>query len=245
MKGHSAIRPLGRQRGVNVRTRLCGILVLCPMLRRALSWLWPMPEAIAEGRSGKLEVRWENGRKVLNSPNGNQSFGALHRVWQRTLAHLDLASKPPRSVLMLGLGAGSAPTVLRDELGVKCPITAVELDPVVVRLARSHFQLDRFDDLDVIVGDATIQVHALRDRYDLVLVDLFDDLDLARGVDSRSFIHGLRDRCSETGTVCLNTVAYDTASDRRCQAVHDHAGRVFHGLEELRLEEVNRMFIAW
>ncbi len=219
------------------------ILVLCPMLRRAMSWLWPTTEATAEGRSGKLEVRWENGRKVLNSANGNQSFGALHRVWQQTLAQVDLRSNPPRSVLMLGLGAGSAPTILREELGIVCPITAVELDPVVVRLARSHFQLDRFTDLHVIEGDATIQIHALRDRYDLVLVDLFDDLDLARGVDSRSFLHGLRDRCSDTGKVCFNTVAYDEASDRRCQAVHDHALRVFHGVEELRLEEVNRMFI--
>jgi len=214
------------------------------MLRRTLSWLWPQTEATAEGRSGKLEVRWENGRKVLNSPNGNQSFGALHRVWQKTLAHLDLQADPPRSVLMLGLGAGSAVTILREELSIKCPIIAVELDPVIVRLARSHFQLDRFTDLNVIEGDATIQVHALRDRYDLVLVDLFEDLDLARGVDARSFIHGLRDRCSDMGKVCINTVAYDETSDRRCQAVHDHAQRVFHGIEELRLEEVNRMFIA-
>ncbi|HRH71148.1 MAG TPA: fused MFS/spermidine synthase [Flavobacteriales bacterium] len=215
------------------------------MLRRALSWLWPTTEARTEGHFGRLEVRWENGRKVLNSANANQSFGALHRVWKKTLTHLDLSADPPRSVLMLGLGAGSAVAILREELGIPCPITAVELDPEIVRLAHTHFQLGRFRDLKVMEGDATIQIHALRDRYDLVLVDLFDDLDLARGVDSRSFVHGLRDRCSETGRICFNTVAYDEVSDRRCQAVHDHTQRVFHGVEELRLEEVNRMFIAW
>lgn len=213
------------------------------MLRRTLSWLWPQTETTAEGRSGKLEVRWENGRKVLNSPNGNQSFGALHRVWQKTLTPLDLSSNTPRSVLVLGLGAGSALAILREELGMRCPITAVELDPVVVRLARSHFQLDRFADLTVIEGDATIQVHALRERFDLVLVDLFEDLDLARGVDSRSFIHGLRDRCSDAGKVCFNTVAYDDLSERRCQAIHDHAQRIFNRVHEVRLEEVNRVFI--
>lgn len=214
------------------------------MIRRALSWLWPMTEATAKGRSGPLTVRWENGRKVLNTAHGNQSFGALHRVWQQTMDHVLLPEAPPLNVLLLGLGGGSVPAILRGERGIRAPITAIELDPAMVQLARDHFGLDKVAALEVIIGDATIQVHALRDRFDLVLVDLFDDLDLARGVDARGFLHGLRDRCDDGGVVCFNTVAYDAASDRRCQAVHDHAQRIFHSVEELRLEELNRMFIA-
>lgn len=214
------------------------------MLRRALSWIWPMTESTVEGRFGQLSVRWERGRKVPNSPYGNQSFGALHRVWQQTLEHVLLPEAPPTSVLLLGLGGGSVPAILRNELGITAPITAVELDPAMLALARRHFGLDKIADLTIIPGDATIQVHAMKERFDLVLVDLFDDLDLARGVDSRSFVHGLRDRCADGGLVCFNTVAYDDASDRRCQAVFDHAQRVFHTVEELRLEGLNRMFIA-
>ncbi len=213
------------------------------MLRRILSWLWPISETTVAGRFGKLEVRWENGRKVLNSAAGNQSFGALHRVWQATMAHLNLVENPPRSVLLLGLGGGSVPAILWEEMGLVARITAVELDPAMVSIARSHFGLDRFTDLNVVLGDATIQVHALPDRYDLVLVDLFDDLDLARGVDSRSFMHGLRDRCAEGGTVCVNTVAFSDASESRCETVKAHGQRVFHSSEELVLEHVNRMFI--
>lgn len=190
-----------------------------------------------------LTVRWEAGTKVLNSVEGNQSFGALHRVWQAVFAHLRLNQRPPRHVLLLGLGGGSVPAILREELAIAAPITAIELDPGMVQLARMHFALDRHRNLEVILGDATIQVHALRDRYDLVVVDLFADLDLARGVDSRAFLHGLRDRCAENGVVCFNTVAYDSASDWRCQAVHDHGLNVFHRVQELRQEEVNRVFI--
>jgi len=203
-----------------------------------------MTEVTVDGLSGKLTVRWENGRKVLNSAFGNQSFGALHCVWQQTFEHVLLPEAPPQSVLLLGLGGGSVPAILRNELGVAAPITAMELDPAMVELARRHFALDGIPDMKVISGDATIQVHALKERFDLVLVDLFDDLDLARGVDSRGFLHGLRDRCADGGVLCFNTVAYDEASDGRCQAVHDHAQRVFHAVEELRLEGLNRMFIA-
>jgi spermidine synthase len=213
------------------------------MLRRIISWIWPISETTIPGKFGDLEVRWEDGRKVLNSAHGNQSFGSLHRVWQRTLSHLDTPGSPPASVLLLGLGGGSVPRILREELGVKAPITAVEIDPAMVALARTHFGLDRCTDLNVIIGDATIQVHAITARYDLVLVDLFDDLDLARGVDSRSFMHGLRDRCAENGIVCVNTVAYDTASDLRSMAVKRHGQRVFLSFEELVLENVNRVFI--
>jgi len=213
------------------------------MWRRLLSYLWPTIQLREPSLHGVLTVRWEAGAKVLNSANGNQSFGALHRVWQLIFDELDLRRDPPRDVLLLGLGGGSVPTILREELGIAARITAIELDPAMVRIAQAHFGLERHADLKVIIGDATIQVHALRQRFDLVVVDLFDDLDLARGVDSRAFVHGLRDRCAEGGTVCFNTVSYDAASDRRCKAVVDHAMAIFQEVHEFRAEEVNRVFI--
>ncbi|MCB0769349.1 MAG: hypothetical protein KDC00_02965 [Flavobacteriales bacterium] len=215
------------------------------MFQRTLSWLWPVTHSRTEGLFGPLEVRWENGRKVLNSRYGNQSFGSLHRVWQRTFAHIESRALAPASVLILGLGGGSLLEILRDDLRSGAPITAVELDPTMVEIARDQFDLGRFRDLTLVLGDAMIQVHALRERYELVLVDLFDDLDLARGVDSRAFIQGLRDRCAENGTVCINTVGHDPHSVERCERVLLHARRTFHHVQELRLEGVNRMFIAW
>jgi spermidine synthase len=209
-----------------------------------LSWLWPLRVAVLPGRSGDLELRWENGRLVVNSAQGNQSFGSLHRVWQRVLERVLVPGQPPANVLLLGLGGGSAPTILRKERGLRMPITAVEWDPAMVALARQHFGLDALGDITVVEGDATIQVHALTGRFDLVLVDLFDDLDLARGVETMGFLHGLRDRCADGGVVCFNTVAYDEASDARCQRVHDGMQRVFHTVEEVRLEEMNRVFVA-
>lgn len=225
------------------RAALHGLSHLCLMWRRTLSILWPQMEARATGRHGELSVRWEAGSKVLNSPNGNQSFGALHRVWQVVFAKLRLSERPPQQVLLLGLGGGSVPAILRDELGIAAPITAIELDPTMVHLARTHFDLDRHRDLHVLEGDATIQHHALKERFQLVVVDLFADLDLAHGVDSKAFLRGLRERCAPDGVVCFNTVAYDPISERRCQAVHDLSLMLFDRVDEIRLEAWNRVFI--
>ncbi|MBK9176885.1 MAG: hypothetical protein IPM46_11240 [Flavobacteriales bacterium] len=211
-------------------------------LAKWLSWAWPMRIARHQGRSGPLEVRYEAGRLVLNSAQGNQSFGSLHRVWQQVLHRLELQAAPPRSVLLLGLGGGSVPRILRDELHIGAPITAVELDPVMIEIGRRYFGLGCYADLRIIEGDATVQAHALRERFDLVLVDLFDDLDLARGTDTLGFAHALRDRCA--GTLCFNTVAYDSGSSGRCDRVKENLSRVFGSVDEWRFEDVNRVFIA-
>jgi len=217
-------------------------------LTRWISWLWPIRETQVEGRSGPLEVRWENGRLVVNSAQGNQSFGSLHRVWQRILDQVVDRERPPANVLLLGLGGGSAVHILRKEMGLTTPITAVEWDPAMISLAKEYFALEGFKELTVVEGDATIQLHSKvsgqRTRYELILVDLFDDLDLARGVEAMPFIHGLRDACSPSGVVCFNTVSFDEASEKRCELVRERLQRVFNKVEEVRLEEVNRVFLA-
>ena len=207
-----------------------------------LSWLWPVGIAKAEGRHGDLEVRYEAGGLVLNSRNGNQSFGSLHRVWQHVFAHIGLKDQPPANVLLLGLGGGSVPTILRNELGLAAPITAVEIDPAMIELGRKYFDLGAHIALELVAADATLHIHTDTKRYELVVVDLFDDLDLARGVETMGFAHALRDRCG--GTLCFNTVAYDALSGVRCQRVRDNLGKVFPSVDELVLEGVNRVFIA-
>lgn len=212
------------------------------MWKRWLSWAWPIPAGLTSGRHGELQLRYENGRLVLNSANANQSFGSLHRVWQQVFRLMELKEHPPKDILLLGLGGGSVPRIVREELGLAVPITAVEIDPVMILLAKEQFGLDRYDAVHVVEGDAVVQAHAMRERYDLVLVDLFEDLDLARGVDTLGFAHALRDRCA--GTLCFNTVAYDAASDARCERVKQHLSKVFGSVEEWRLEDVNRVFVA-
>lgn len=213
-------------------------------LLRWASWVWPIRLTAEQGRHGPLEVRWEQGRKVLNSAHANQSFGSLHRVWQRVFKHLGLRGDPPTSVLILGLGAGSAVRILRHELGIPAKITAIEIDPIMVELAHRHFGLGAQSDITIIPGDAIIQLQVYPERSDLLIVDLFNDLDLARGVDTLGFAHALREHCAEGGTVCFNTVSYDAVSESCCSRIHDHLSRVFNSVEEFRTEDLNRVFIA-
>jgi spermidine synthase len=213
-------------------------------LARLLSWISPVPVERAKGRRSDLCVRWELGRKVLNTANANQSFGSLHHLWREVFAHVGLKDQPPTDVLMLGYGGGSVVRILRQELGLHMPITAVEYDTEVIRLARRHFGLDQHADLRMVEGDATVQIHALTGRYALVVVDLFNDLDMAFGVDAMGFAHALRDRCAEGGMVLFNTIGYSEESEARCERIGQNLRRVFHAVEVYSALDINRVYIA-
>jgi spermidine synthase len=122
-----------------------------------------------------LEVVYVNGRCVLNARNVNYSFGSLHRVFEEAFAKLRLEERRLRDVLLLGCGAGSVVQILRAKYSRDCAITAVEIDPVVIELAREHFLIDRVPELEIVCMDAAEYVAASPGAYDLVVIDLFVD----------------------------------------------------------------------
>jgi len=109
---------------------------------------------------GTFASYWRFGRAATGS------------VWDALAAPL-LALPPARrrSVLILGLGAGSAARVVRA-IAPAARIVGVELDPRVVAAARRHFALDALD-VEVVCDDALRFLARERRRFDLVIEDVF------------------------------------------------------------------------
>jgi spermidine synthase len=84
---------------------------------------------------------------------------------------------PPRSVLMLGLAGGTAYRILRHLLPA-CELTAIDIDPEIVALAREHMELDRLN-IEVLTADAYPWLEKNQRRFDVV----FDDIYLAGKTD--------------------------------------------------------------
>lgn len=78
---------------------------------------------------------------------------------------------PPRSVLMLGLAGGTAFRILRHLLP-ECRLTAVDIDPEIVALARKHMELDA-SGIEVIIGDAYAWLANNRRTFDVVIDDIY------------------------------------------------------------------------
>ena len=93
-------------------------------------------------------------------------------VWDALAAAIAaLPQERRRSVLLLGMGGGSAARVVRA-LAPRSRIVGVEIDPIVVRLARRWFDLDALG-IEVVLEDARAYLERSRRRFDAVLEDVF------------------------------------------------------------------------
>ena len=109
---------------------------------------------------GTLASCYEPGRDITGS------------VWDALAAGIAaLPRERRRSVLLLGLGGGSAARVVRA-LAPRARIVGVEIDPSVVRLARRWFDLDSLG-VEVVVDDACAYLGRCRRHFDAVLEDVF------------------------------------------------------------------------
>ncbi len=145
-------------------------------MKKSLSYLWPLTKKLESKYSGSLEVTWVNGRKVLDSPNANYSFGALQEVLDLGIAEVRADRGAP--VLLLGLGGGSAIHLLRKKYHYYGKITAVEIDPAVIDVAYREFELGEHEPLEIICIDALEFVKNSSEEFGLIIIDLFLDLDV-------------------------------------------------------------------
>ena len=154
-----------------------------------------------------LEVVMVKGKKVLDGAMVNYSYGGLHLVFAEAFTRLDIGQRGIRSVLLIGLGAGSVVHLLRRDFGVKAPITAIEIDPVMVEVARQHFGLDRWRNLEVIVADAAEWVTTSTHRFDLVVIDAFYEARVPPALRTSAFARSLRERVAPGGWLLFNQVS--------------------------------------
>lgn len=153
---------------------------------------------------GKTVRLYTNGVMHTQYHPGRPSRG----VWD-LLALPALALPKVERVLLLGLGGGAAVHLLRSW----CPgahITAVELNPMHIRLARRYFDV-KGRDLTLVQGDARAFVEQYSGTpFDLVIEDLFQD---SAGEPGRAFVadrrwcSALRRLVGRHGALVMNTLS--------------------------------------
>ena len=142
-------------------------------MKKFLSYLWPFTRKISSDINGILEITFLNGKKVLDSANANYSYGSLQKVLEFGLKQISLASVD--NLLVLGMGGGCIIQSLRDCFYFMGNIVAVELDPAVIQIAKEEFDIIESDKLKILQEDAFYYVKNSREKFQLVVIDLFID----------------------------------------------------------------------
>ncbi|HEX5803685.1 MAG TPA: fused MFS/spermidine synthase [Azospira sp.] len=109
----------------------------------------------------------------------------------------------PRNVLLLGLGGGSLAKYCHRHLPL-ARITVVEIDPDVIAF-RDEFLVPADDArFKVVCADAADFIRAGRQRFDAILVDVFDRSGFAGSVSAPGFYAAASQRLSPGGVLVAN-----------------------------------------
>lgn len=161
-------------------------------------------QIIVERNAREADMKFQVGRRATRQTAVDLD-DPTRLVIPYTGAMLTAAFVQPRPVrvLQIGLGGGALNRFLRRAYP-EAGLTTVELDPVVLELARSHmgFVPDEKDRVEIADGRAFLR----RDqtRWDWILVDAYRGGAVPLHLKTREFYEALRARLAPGGVVVFN-----------------------------------------
>lgn len=157
--------------------------------------------------SQTLEVTWTDGELVLDSKNTNYSYGSLQRILRKGLKFIGFEKiKAMDSILVLGVAGGSVIKTLVDEIHFEGKITGVDIDKYIISIANEYFHLDQIKNLEIVIDDAFEFVLKTKDKYDLIIIDIFQDTYMPNFLFESFFINRICYLLNPKGCVLFNTM---------------------------------------
>ena len=210
--------------------------------KKILSYLWPITKKVDSDFSGKLEITWIDGKKVLDTKNANYSYGTLQHVLENGLKRIDFSQID--SVLILGLGGGSVVKSLQEKFNFYGSIQAVEIDQKIIDIAKTEFDLSAIKNLKIHQEDAFHFVEHSKQQYDLIIIDLFIDTEIPTIFLSEKF-------CLQLSNICQNSLLFNLgfrsdAADRTKKVTDFFENNPnFEVFNLQKVEGINRLLIAF
>lgn len=140
----------------------------------------------------------------------------------------------PRKVLLIGLGAASLTKFLYRNLPL-AHLTVVEIEPAVVAAARQFFKLPEDPKrVNIVIGDGAEYVLNNDKKFDLILVDGFDENARSGALDTLPFYQACPTRLSDDGILAVNLLGRShgfEASSKRIMAAFTDRALVFPSCE--------------
>jgi spermidine synthase len=111
--------------------------------------------------------------------------------------------RDPARVLVVGLGGGTLPSFLRRHYP-EATIDAVDIDPDVIEVAKSHFGFREDARMRAHVRDGRQFIEEVVEPYDLIFLDAFSSDSIPRQLTTRQFLEAVRRALTTRGVVVAN-----------------------------------------
>ncbi|WP_091465596.1 spermidine synthase [Flavobacterium urocaniciphilum] len=176
------------------------------MLKKILSYLYPITLYKEKSSiSETLEVTLYNGKYLLNTKNTNYSYGSLQTVLKKGLLEIGKNNiSEMKHILILGVAGGSVVKTLVNDFNFSNKITGVELDQHVIDIANKYFNLNTFQNFECVIDDAQNFVEETPNKYDLIIIDIFNDKVMPAFLFENDFIHNTKNLLQKKGYILFN-----------------------------------------
>lgn len=149
---------------------------------------------------------------------------ALNLEYTRTMMGFLLFVPEPESIAMVGLGGGSLTKFCHRHLP-RTRIRVIEINPHVIAL-RNEFEVPPDDQrLSVVLGDGARFVRSCPERFDVLMIDGYDDNGLPPALSSQRFYNDCRELLTPGGILVVNL----HCGQRRWQRPAERIRRSFNG----------------
>ena len=210
------------------------IFVLCCIFGHRSHFAFWENDLTYEGESvyNYLQVK-DDAEKTVLSTNvmfGVQSMymkqpGFTGMYYDYALAAPVMTGKKTPSVLILGMGTGTFATQC-DYYFPGCDVSGVEIDGKITELAHTYFHLDEKTPVATYDGRAYLNVD--QKKYDVIMVDAYQDITIPFQMSSVEFFTLVRDHLAEGGVMVMNmNMRGSGGEDDICTYLSDTVTSVF------------------
>ncbi|MER2492525.1 spermidine synthase [Catenovulum sediminis] len=176
-------------------------------------------------------MRFETRRKKVSNQacmDINAPDRIVFEYAQGTLA--GFAHNPtPKRVLILGLGGGTLSNVI-NQISPKTEVTSVDIDPVVVKMAKKYFAYQESPKVKTEIKDARVYVkRALlnKQQFDWIILDAFNGDYIPEHLMTQEFLQEIKALLSDNGLVTANTFSTSELYDYESATYHSVFGKLY------------------
>ena len=106
----------------------------------------------------------------------------------------------------MGVAGGSVIKTLVDEVKFTGKITGVEIDESIVAIANDYFKLNKIKNFEIVIDDAFEFVLKTKEKYDLIIIDIFQDTIMPNFLFEDFFINRINFLLNSEGFILFNTM---------------------------------------
>ncbi|MDO8452696.1 MAG: fused MFS/spermidine synthase [bacterium] len=172
----------------------------------------------------------------------SQSGWLVGKVWNAALKKI-LKTKPVvKSVLILGLGGGSAARLV-NKYWPSAKITGVDIDPIMINFGKKYLDLDKIANLEIVESDAVKFIDNTKVKYDLILMDIYTGAVIPEQFVKKDFLEKVKGILNPEGIAAINHL-YTSIESKDAKKLEVELRNIFSGLITVK-PEANIIFLCF